>query len=653
MSWRERLLGKARDPLSVQPRHSLTLAAFFAWIALGADGLSSVIYGPAEAFRALGDHTHLALFLALATALTVWVVALAYNQVIELFPTGGGGYRVSTALLGPVAGLVSGSALVIDYVLTIAISIAAATDALFSVLPAAAHPYKLGMALFTLLALSWANLGGKQTRPLLLVPVFCAFVLSHIVMMVWGISAQSAQLGSLLPASVHELRSLSQQEGWLFVLALFIRAYSLGAGTYTGIEIVSNNVDKLSPPVLKTGRLTMRMMATSLSLMAAGMVLLYLLWQTAPQAGTTLNATVFAHMLAAMGLSGGMQVTSLVLLLLLEAGVLWIAANAGFLGGPAVLSNMASDSWVPHRFRYLSNRLVTENGIVLMALGAALTLLLTGGSVSLLIVLYSINVFLSFTLTLLGMSRYWFNHRHSPRLRGQWKRRIFLSGSAALLCALILWVLVVQKFFDGGWVTLLLTSLLIGLGLLTRRHYQRTRREIQKIDHIFADLPYGSNAHPPTPEPDAPTAAFIVGSSRGGGLHAVLWVQRMFPEHFKNFVFINARTVDAHVYGGAEKLASLKMQANTSVKYFERFCNSFGLAADSQIGFGTDAVNTLEALVDQTLTRYPNTLFFASKLVFKKENFVTRLLHNQAISALQHRMHVKGQQLMVLPMRLD
>src|SRR5690606_36366530 len=139
------------------------------------------------------------------------VVALAYNQVIELFPTGGGGYRVSTALLGPKAGLVSGSALVVDYVLTIAISIAAASDAIFSFLPPAAYPYKLLFALFTLLALSWANLGGKQTSPMLLVPVFCAFVLSHVAMILWGVAAQSSQLGALVPATLQDMRSVSQQ----------------------------------------------------------------------------------------------------------------------------------------------------------------------------------------------------------------------------------------------------------------------------------------------------------------------------------------------------------------------------------------------------------------------------------------------------------
>src|SRR5690606_3291989 len=104
------------------------------------------------------------------------------------------------------------------------------------------YPYKLLFALLTLLVLSWANLGGKQTRPLLLVPVFCAFVVSHVAMILWGVGTQSSHLGALVPATLQDMRGVSQQEGWLFVLALFIRAYSLGAGTYTGIEIVSNNV---------------------------------------------------------------------------------------------------------------------------------------------------------------------------------------------------------------------------------------------------------------------------------------------------------------------------------------------------------------------------------------------------------------------------
>src|SRR6185437_11759262 len=119
---RDLVLGRALDPMKSETRHSMALVAFLAWVGLGADGLSSSSYGPEETFRALGGHAHLGLYMAFATAATVFIIALAYNQVIELFPTGGGGYRVATRLVGPYAGLTAGAGLIVDYVLTIAIS---------------------------------------------------------------------------------------------------------------------------------------------------------------------------------------------------------------------------------------------------------------------------------------------------------------------------------------------------------------------------------------------------------------------------------------------------------------------------------------------------------------------------------------------------
>ena len=652
-SWRERLLGKARDPLSPDTRHSLALAAFLAWVGLGADGLSSSSYGPEEAFRALGTHTHLALFLAIATAITVFVVALAYNQVIELFPTGGGGYRVSTALLGPTAGLVSGSAPIVDYVLTIAISVASGTDALFSLLPASWQTFKLWTACVMVLLLIWLNLRGAKESIKVLLPIFAGFVVTHAILIAWGIFAHAEGLPLLIPDTIREVREFSQEAGWFFVLAVFLKAYSLGGGTYTGIEAVSNNVDRLAEPVVHTGKATMLLMAISLAFTAGGIILLYLLWNATPVEGQTLNAVVFGNVLSEMGFGDGNLVVALTVVLAFEAGLLFVAANTGFLGGPSVLSNMASDSWMPHRFRYLSNRLVTENGILLMGISAFAILLLTGGKVSVLVVLYSINVFLTFTLSLAGLSLYWIRNRHKPLHKKHWRRRLALSLVAVAITSSILLVTTVEKFFEGGWATLLITSVLIFICLGIRAHYRETRRRIAAIDDIFADQSFGSDCSPPALDPYAPTAAFLVGSSRGGGLHALLWVQRMFPDHFKNFIFINARTVDAQVYGGPEAMEAMKLQATTSLKFFERFCNSYGMAATSRLGFGTDAVQTLEKQITEVLQEYPNTIVFASKLVFKRENFVTRLLHNQAINSLQRRMHVNGQQLMVLPMLID
>ncbi|HEX2243388.1 MAG TPA: amino acid permease, partial [Gammaproteobacteria bacterium] len=169
------VIGPPRDPMAPETRQHVTLAAFLACMGLGASGLSSSTYGPEQAFVALGEHTGLALFLALLTMVTVFILALSYNQVIELFPTGGGGYKVATRLLNPQLGLVSGAALIVDYVLTIAISIAAGVDALFSSLPASWHWLKPEAAMLILGILVILNLRGVKESIYVLLPIFLGF----------------------------------------------------------------------------------------------------------------------------------------------------------------------------------------------------------------------------------------------------------------------------------------------------------------------------------------------------------------------------------------------------------------------------------------------------------------------------------------------
>src|SRR3954469_10395939 len=146
-SLKRALLGKPKDPLDPRVFHQISLVAFLAWVGLGADGLSSSAYGPEEAYLALGQHALLALPLAILMALTVFIISASYSQIIELFPTGGGGYLVATKLLGPKVGLASGCALIVDYMLTITISVASGADAIFSFLPPSVHGVKLGMEL--------------------------------------------------------------------------------------------------------------------------------------------------------------------------------------------------------------------------------------------------------------------------------------------------------------------------------------------------------------------------------------------------------------------------------------------------------------------------------------------------------------------------
>jgi amino acid transporter len=649
-SLRQFVVGAPLDPLSRKTRHSLALAAFFAWVGLGADGISSSCYGPEEAFKALGEHSHLGLYLALATVATVFVIALAYNQVIELFPTGGGGYRVATRLLGPHAGLVSGAALLVDYVLTIAISAAAGVDALFSLLPVAFQKWKLASGLAIVAMLLLLNLRGMKEAIRVLLPVFLGFVITHAVLIVYGILAHAGEFARIVPATLEETTRTLATMGWAPMAAFLLLAYAQGGGTYTGLEAVSNNVNVLAEPRVRTGRLTMLYMAVSLAFTAGGIILVYLLWDARPVEGQTLNAVAFGAVLRDMGFDTPLaHQGALLVVLALEAGLLFVAANTGFLGGPAVLSNMAADSWVPHKFRYLSTRLVTENGIVVMGAAALAILLWTGGSVTLLVVLYSISVFLTFAISLFGLCVYWWRHRGERR----WLARLALSGTGFAVCAGILVLLAFERFTAGGWAAIAIIGTIVALCLVIRRHYDFTKAQIRRIDAQFENVPFGSEAVPARPDPEASTAVFLVGSSRGGGLHALLWVQRMFPGHFRNFVFINARAVDAHSYGGAEDMEAMKVEANVALNYFVNFCRSNGLASKSYLAFGTDPIDGFVELCERVRQDFPHSIFFTSKLIFEHDNFLIRLLHNQAALVLQQRLHMAGMQMVILPMKVE
>jgi amino acid transporter len=645
---RDLVLGRALDPLKTETRHSLALVAFLAWVGLGADGLSSSAYGPEEAFKALGVHQHFGLYLAIATAVTVFIISLAYNQIIELFPTGGGGYRVATSLIGPYAGLTAGAALIVDYVLTIAISIASGTDALFSLLPVAWQPWKLYVELLLSVVLIFLNLRGMSESIKILLPIFLAFVATHFILIVYGVLDHSAGLPSLLPDTFAETGKLAGETSWVFVAALFLKAYSLGGGTYTGIEAVSNNVQSLKEPRVRTGQLTMLYMAASLAFTAGGIILLYLLWHATPVEGSTLNAVVFTSILQEMGFTGNGMAIALVVVLATEAGLLFVAANTGFLGGPAVLANMATDSWMPHKFRYLSTRLVTQNGILLMGAAAIFILLLSRGAVDFLVVLYSINVFLTFSLSLTGLCIYWIKHRRD----GKWLRRFALSATGLVVTVSILVVTTVAKFDEGGWITVVITSAVIAMCIAIHRHYDDTKRRIRAVDAVFANTPNGHETEYPELDAESATAVFIVGTSRGGGLHALLWVQRMFPGHFRNFLFIMARTVDSQAYGGEESIERMKALGRESLSYFVDFCHSHGLASTSYLGFGTDAVEAIAEISDKVRDEFPSAIFFTSKLITESENFMTRLLHNQAALALQRRLHLEGIQMVILPMKI-
>jgi len=442
------VFGKPRDIKDPQVFQHVSLIAFLAWVGLGADGLSSSAYGPDEAFRALGPHTHLSPFLVLMTAVTIFVISIAYSNLIQHFPGGGGGYLVATKLLGNKVGVVSGCALLVDYVLTISVSIASSCDALWSFLPPHWAPYKLTAEFALLGLLIILNLRGVKESVTVLAPIFMVFVLSHAFAILYAIGSHFTQLPQVLHGASVDFHGAVTTLGFWPVAFILLRAYSMGGGTYTGIEAVSNGVTMLREPRVKTGKRTMFMMAASLAFTAGGILFGYMLTNSMPAEGKTMNAVLFQNLFGTWKIGAWSFGTSFVILCLVsEAALLFVAAQTGFLDGPRVLANMALDSWTPHRFSQLSNRLVTNNGIYLMGLAAVGTLLYTRGNITMLVVMYSINVFLTFTLTELGMSRHWIKDRaKEPR----WKSQLCIHGTGLVMCLCILFVTLYEKFAEGG-----------------------------------------------------------------------------------------------------------------------------------------------------------------------------------------------------------
>jgi len=355
---------------------------------------------------------------------------------------------VATALIGPRAGLVSGAALLVDYVLTITTSLASGVDAFFSLLPVGAQTFKLTTEVALVLLMSFLNFRGMKETILVLLPIFLGFVILHFALIVYGVFVQAGHLTTLIPDTLGQTTSLAHSMGWIFAASLVLRAYSLGGGTYTGLEAVSNNVNMLVEPRVPNGQRTMLYMALSLAFTAGGIILLYVLWDAKAVEGQTLNAVVFRGIIDHLGWGTPMMQNALLALVLaFEAGLLLVGAQTGFLDGPAVLSNMACDYWVPRHFRDLSARLVRQNGVIVMGAASLAILLWTHGEVAVLVVLYSINVFLTFSLSLLGLCIYWWHHRDRAR---NWLGRLLLSSMGLTVTASVLVITLLEKFMAGA-----------------------------------------------------------------------------------------------------------------------------------------------------------------------------------------------------------
>ena len=645
------LIGRAHNLSDKKIFHNMSLIALLAWVGLGADGLSSSCYGPEEAFKALGAHTHLSLFVALASIITIVVICASYSQIIELFPTGGGGYLVASKLLSPSAGVVSGAALIGDYVLTIALSVASGADAIFSMLPEHYLKYKVTFSAGAVIFLTVLNLRGVKESVVLWVPVFFVFVGTYTFGIIWAVAAHFGDLPQIAHGVTMDVHANAAEVGWFGMLAVMLRAYGLGAGTYTGIEAVSNAVNTLREPRVQTGKRTMVYMAVSLSFVVGGLLLAYLLYQVAPVEGKTLNAVLFEKLTAAW--PANLSKTFVIAAMGSSAALLVIAAQTGFVGGPRVLANMAVDRWMPTRFATLSDRLVTQNGVVLMGLAALVIVLSTSAAVNIMVVLYSINVFITFSLSQLGMVKHWWQVRARETV---WKKKFLINGVGLLLTGGILVLLCVVKFDQGGWVTLLVTGAIVAVSFWVKAHYRQTQKKLFRLNELvaaaLADDAIVQEKSPPPCDTNARTAVFLVNGFNGLGLHTLLAVVRMFPKVYTNFVFVQVGVLDAGNFKGADEVENLRTHSNAQVQKFVSYMGKRGFYTEAHVALGTDIVDEAAKLCDGIADKFPQAQFFAGQLVFKDESLVTRWLHNHTVFELQRRLYQHGRAMLILPIQV-
>lgn len=625
--------------------HKMSLIPVLAWIGLGADGLSSSSYGPEEAYRALGTHTYLAILLGLATALTVFIISYAYSRIIEHFPHGGGGYIVATHMLGEKAGVISGSALLVDYVLTITISIAACVAALFSYLPLGFHHYKVPFACFLCLMLIVLNIRGVKESIAIMAPIFVVFVATHLLMLLDGLVTHSDRFIPL----VNNFQTGIQQDitsiGIAGILMLFLRAYSLGGGTYTGIEAVSNGLQIMREPRVQTGKRTMAYMASSLAFTAGVLFLCYALIDVKPVEGKTLNAVIADNLFAGWGMGKTIAFTTI----FSEGALLLVAAQTGFVDGPRVMANMAVDSWFPHRFAALSERLTMRNGIVLMGVSAIALLIYTHGSVSALVIMYSINVFVTFSFSQLGMSRFYIRRRREDP---KWMQHLSVHLVGLVLCATILVITTVEKFLEGGWMTLLITSLVVGVCYLIHSHYQTVWQGIAELDKTLLNFPTSGPVNNNPPDKNDPTAVQLVSGFSGFGVHTLLSILTTFPNTYKNIIFVSVAVIDSGSFKGAEEVKALEQSLKNELEKYVELARKLGFAADYRMAVGTDVVENAMHLCRDIAAEYPRSTVFTGQLTFRLEKFYHKILHNETAFAIQRRLQWHGLTTVILPIRM-
>ena len=448
-------------PMPLAQAHHERLRKRVALAVFSSDALSSVAYATEEILLILvlaGTAAfHLSVPISLAITGLLAIVAISYQQTIHAYPSGGGSYIVARANLGAVAGLVAAAALLVDYVLTVSVSVAAGVAAVTSAFPQFA-PHKVALGVVCVTAVALANIRGvRESGRIFAVPTYF-FIVCFGVMILEGFYRLAT--GSL-PRRPPPAIPASEAFTWFLIL----RAFSSGCTAMTGTEAISNGIPAFRPPESRNAAITLGWMAVILGTFFVGITLLADRLGIVPVAEETVVSQI-ARRLHGTGLFyyAIQAATALILVL---------AANTSFADFPRLSSLLARDRYIPRQFATLGERLVFSNGIMVLGAMAALLLVIFGGETHALIPLYAVGVFISFTLSQSGMVRHWW----TDRVRG-WRHKLAINGLGALATGVVTVVIAATKFTHGAWIVVLVIPALVATFLAMHRHYEDVAEQL-------------------------------------------------------------------------------------------------------------------------------------------------------------------------------
>lgn len=454
------LIGK---PLKTLDEGGQSLSKTKALALLSSDALSSVAYGTESITTALLAAGAVALWLQVPIALVVLVllaaIVMSYRQIIHAYPSGGGAYAVASENWGSKAGLVAGGSLLVDYMLTVAVSASAAADAITAAVPAIL-PFTVPLSIIVVLLLTGMNLRGlRESANFLMIPVYF-FITVLAIMIAWGVfQAVTGQLPYHAAAKIGTSFS-----GLSFVL--FMRAFSSGSSSLTGVEAISNAVPNFKAPKEKHAASTLALMALILAAFFGGITFLSYWYGIRPNAHSTVLSQI------AMTTFGGQNI-GFYIVQLATAMILAVAANTGFSAFPMLALNLARDKYLPHLYMDKGDRLGYSNGILSLSFGAIILLLIFHGSTDALIPLYAVGVFVPFTLSQSGMIIHWWHKK--PK---SWVLKAVINFVGAFISAVLVITLFATRI-EHVWPYLLIMPLVMFTFLKIKHHYLSIGKQLR------------------------------------------------------------------------------------------------------------------------------------------------------------------------------